>query len=116
MKSQQSRRWHRRNVPSQPVGNPLMKTLFAIPLLLASTTLHAREIPISTPAELKSALDSAQPNDTLILKNAIWSDPPIIITKGGDPNHPLTLKSQTPGKVLFTGKSAVDIKAPYVIL
>ena len=76
-------------------------------------TLCAREIPIANPAAL-TELASALPGDVVILKDGTWVDATIRVENGGSAENPLVIRAQTPGGVVLTGNSTLDIRAPYV--
>ena len=76
-------------------------------------TALAREISIASPAELKQ-LDAALPGDVVILKNGVWTDAHLTVTKGGSAESPLVIRAETPGEVVLTGTSHLKINAPHV--
>ena len=75
--------------------------------------LSAREIAIANPAELKQ-LASALPGDVVILKNGVWTNARINVTKGGSAEAPLVIRAETPGGVTLNGSSILELNAPYV--
>jgi len=88
-------------------------SVIALAAAFHSLSLSAREIPISNPAELKE-LGSALPGDVVILKDGTWADANISVQKGGSAESPLVIRAETPGGVVFTGNSTLNIRAPYV--
>ena len=80
----------------------------------APRTLAARELSAANTAELKSALDHAQPGDVLTLKNGTWLDAKIAVHRGGEPGKLLTIRAATPGGAVFAGASVLELNAPYV--
>lgn len=62
------------------------------------------DILVSTQTELTSALNAAQPGDSIVLKNGVWSN--LNVNKqnlAGTTNAPITIRAQTPGQVAITG-------------
>ena len=97
----------------------LLKTYFSFVLAIAlmtvlqTCTLRAREILISNPTEL-TELASALPGDAVVLKNGVWNDVHINVTKGGSADAPLVIRAETAGEVILEGNSNLKIDAPYV--
>ena len=87
--------------------------MVALSVALCGGTLSAREIPIANPTDLKE-LDSALPGDVVILKDGTWADASVCVQKGGSAEWPLLIRAESPGGVVFTGNSTLDIRAPYV--
>lgn len=83
-------------------------------LLALAAPLVAREIPIADPAALAKALKSAQPGDELVLADGEWRDAKLVFTGRGVDENPITLKAATPGKVILTGKSTLNISGEYL--
>ena len=75
--------------------------------------LLARDITISGPYQL-TLLETARPGDVVLLKNGNWKDVALSIGKGGEAGKPLEIRAESPGKVIFSGSSTLEISAPYV--
>ena len=71
---------------------------------------------ISTAAELTNAIKSAQPGDELVLRDGEWADTEIVFEAYGTPDAPITLRAQTPGKVILSGQSSLRIGGEHLIV
>jgi poly(beta-D-mannuronate) lyase len=98
-----------------------MKTLFHLALFtvaiwaaLGGETLRAREALVKTNAQLKAALDRAQPGDAVILAKGDWRDADIVVQKGGRSGSPVVLRAEVPGETILGGSSSLEINAPFV--
>lgn len=60
---------------------------------------------VSNLAELTQAMGTA---DTIVMADGTWQDTVIDLAAAG----PLTLRAQTPGKVLLTGRSSLSLNSP----
>jgi poly(beta-D-mannuronate) lyase len=77
--------------------------------LLAQTT-------VSIVTQLDTALNSANAGSTIILKNGIWKDLNLSVSKGGSSTKPVTIKAETSEGVSFEGTFKASINASYVVL
>ena len=89
-----------------------------LPLLLAFllANVSAKTILVSSLPELNNAIGNAQPGDTVILKDGIWTDCKIAIPCSGTENAPIVFKAQTAGKVLINGKSFLRIGGNNIVI
>lgn len=88
--------------------NRLAALVAAAVLLVPAYSTADQETIVSNLAELNQALGSAAPGDTIVMADGTWQDTVINLAVAG----PLTLRAQTPGKVLLTGRSAVALNSP----
>ncbi len=84
-------------------------------LLLISNALFAREYHVENANAIRIAMAIAQPGDTLTMTNGIWVDEDIDFKGHGTENNPILLRAETPGNVILTGKSRMDIDGSYLI-
>jgi poly(beta-D-mannuronate) lyase len=87
-------------------------------LFLQPSTIFAqrKEIIVSNSTELNSAILTAKPNDFIILKDGVWHNTEINFKAKANAANPITLKSQTAGKVIFSGSSKITITQPHLIV
>ncbi|MDM7957541.1 polysaccharide lyase 6 family protein [Blastomonas sp.] len=80
-------------------------------LLLASWAIpaHAESFFVSTQDEYAVAAQKLQPGDVVVLANGTWRDFEIVFSGTGAPDKPITLKSETPGKVIIAGRSNLKL-------
>ncbi|CAN5577566.1 hypothetical protein BH09PLA1_BH09PLA1_14280 [soil metagenome] len=66
--------------------------------------MHAGDILVANQSQFTSALNTAQPGDSIVLKNGVWSN--LNVNKqnlAGTRGAPITIRAQTPGQVAITG-------------
>jgi poly(beta-D-mannuronate) lyase len=88
-------------------------TLFA--LVLAIPAL-AKDIPIADAAAFAAAAQTISAGDTLILNDGTWADAQLKLHAEGTAEKPVTIKAQTPGKVIFTGTSRLSVGGSHIIV
>jgi poly(beta-D-mannuronate) lyase len=85
----------------------------AVALLLFAITgaLEARsgEIKADDPSALARAVKAARPGDTIVLADGTWRDAELVFSAKGEPGRPITLRAQTPGKVVLSGTARLRI-------
>lgn len=92
-------------------------------LLLAAGVLSvpaahagAAEILVSSAAQITAALATAQPGDTLVMTDGTWTDQYIQFATNGTAANPITLRAQTPGRVILNGTSRLDISGANLVV
>lgn len=97
---------------------PTSLTVLSISLLtiLYATPAWAAENPIANEAEFNQAIVSAQPGDTFVLGNGQWRDANLVFEGKGTALAPITLRAQTPGAVVLTGKSSLKMAGEYLVV
>jgi poly(beta-D-mannuronate) lyase len=66
-------------------------------------------------AEVTAALTLARPGDTVIMADGVWTDQFIKLVGSGTANRPITLRAQTPGRVILTGSSRLTISGSHLV-
>lgn len=99
----------------------LMRYLFLI--LLVSISLFGCQEPaskkgtlVNDATELKAAIENAQPGDEIILVNGSWKDVEIRFSGEGTASKPITLRAETPGKVIIEGESDLKLGGKYLVV
>lgn len=85
-------------------------------LLIFSNALFAREYYVHNANGIRKAMAIAQPGDTLTMAKSVWVDEDIDFKGNGTENNPILLRAETPGNVILTGKSRMDIDGSYLIV
>ena len=83
--------------------------------LLAFSAMAA-EHRVSSATEISKISPGLKPGDTVVLKDGNWQDQTILFDARGTSQNPVTLRAETPGKVVLTGKSSVKIAGEYVVV
>ncbi len=69
---------------------------------------------VSNAAELQDAMAQAKPGDHIIMANGVWKDIAINFVGKGEPDNPISLQAETPGKVFIEGKSYLKFAGEYL--
>src|SRR5215468_477040 len=93
----------------------MTKVIFLI-LLCATAVAPAADITVTDNTALKKAVKSLQPGDTVILSDGAWRDTEIKLIVDGSEDKPITLRAQTPGKVILSGKSRLSIGGKWLVV
>ncbi len=88
-------------------------TLFALALAIPAL---AKDIPIADAAAFVAAAQTINAGDTLILQDGTWADAQLKLHAEGTAAQPVTIKAQTPGKVIFTGTSRISVGGSHIIV
>ena len=95
-----------------------MRSSLVILLMTLGSSLaaFASERTATTADELRDALATAKPGDIVVLRDGEWKDLVIELKTGGVQNSPITLRAQTPGKVILSGSSWLRLGAPHIVV
>jgi poly(beta-D-mannuronate) lyase len=90
--------------------------LWAFGALAGSVHAYAADRLVSTPEAYSVAVRASVAGDTVILANGVWRDFEILFTGEGTAAKPITLRAQTPGKVVLSGKSNLRLAGRHLIV
>lgn len=90
--------------------------LWAFGALAGSVHAYAADRLVSTPEAYNVAVRASVAGDTVILANGVWRDFEILFTGEGTAVKPITLRAQTPGKVVLSGKSNLRLAGRHLIV
>jgi poly(beta-D-mannuronate) lyase len=82
----------------------------------AVTRTMAAEYRVSSAEAIGRLAGSLQPGDVIILADGTWKDQAIVFGGRGTAERPVTLRAETPGKVVLTGRSTVAIDGEHLIV
>lgn len=85
-------------------------------LFVSVGLLAAREIPVADGAALEKAFSEAQPGDTIVMADGTWKDAEILFRANGTAEAPVTLRPQTPGKVILSGESSLRFIGTFLVV
>ncbi len=93
-----------------------MKNLIAIFLLIivTSSMVYAKETLVSSAVEINTVMTTAQPGDTLVMKNGVWHNQNILFKGNGAEGDSILLRVETPGHVILNGSSRISIDGSYL--
>src|SRR4051812_26467112 len=86
------------------MGKANLSITLAANVLCAVSRAVAGDILVASQSQLTTALNTAQPGDSIVLKNGVWSN--LNVNKqnlAGTPAAPITIRAQTPGQVAISG-------------
>lgn len=81
-----------------------------------SRTARATDYFVTSVSQINTALQSAQPGDTVIMANGIWTNQDIEFNGFGTSANPLVLRAETPGQVILNGNSTLDISGDWLVV
>jgi len=96
-----------------------MKKIFLVfvsVLLFGSIDFLAQEVLVTDINEYNKAIKSAKPGYVIVLKNGIWEDVELNAYGNGVKGNPILVKAETPGEVIITGDSTLNIYGEFVIV
>jgi poly(beta-D-mannuronate) lyase len=77
---------------------------------------YAQDITVSNITEYNAALPKVNNGGTIILKNGEWKDTKLLAHGNGTREHPVIIKAETPGEVILSGDSGLNIYGSHVIV
>ncbi|MDF7798996.1 polysaccharide lyase 6 family protein [Pontiellaceae bacterium B1224] len=66
--------------------------------------------------ELNTAIDAAQPGDTILMQNGVWNSVVIDFDADGLLGQPITLRAEVDGQVSLEGASKLQIAGDYLVV
>jgi poly(beta-D-mannuronate) lyase len=88
----------------------------ALSLTAAVSFAEAREIPVAGLADFNQAVSQAAPGDAIVFKNGSYKDLRLDLKAAGTESAPITLRAETPGQVVFGGKSQLIIDGDWLVV
>jgi poly(beta-D-mannuronate) lyase len=84
--------------------------------LAGSVHAYAAERLVRTPEAFKAAVRASLPGDSVVLANGVWRNFEMVFTGEGTDAKPITLRAQTPGKVVISGKSNLRLAGRHLVV
>ena len=84
--------------------------------LYGSHRLPAADFLVHNAAEISTAVGQSQPGDTITMADGNWTNQNITFNDTGTAAKPITLRAQTPGRVLLNGTSKISIGGDYTVV
>lgn len=76
---------------------------------LCCTTAIAKDTLVKNVAEFDAAVKDADSGDEIVLANGEWRDAELVFRASDRQKRPITMRAETPGRVVLTGKSRLRI-------
>ena len=89
---------------------------FIVMILAVPVTSWAKDFLVKDQNEYKKAARKVGAGDTIILKNGVWENFQIKLAAKGKEGKPVTLRAETKGQVIITGKSNLRIAGEYIVV
>ncbi|MGB5738276.1 MAG: polysaccharide lyase 6 family protein [Woeseia sp.] len=93
-----------------------MKHLFLVLACLISCIATAKDVRVANQAEYRDALKRLGPGDTIVLADGDWRDFEVLFTGRGQEGKPITLRAETPGKVILSGQSNLRLAGEHLVV
>lgn len=93
-----------------------LAVLAGLGMLAGSIHAYAADRLVKTPEEYKAAVKASVAGDSVVLANGVWRDFEIVFTGEGTAAKPITLRAQTAGKVVISGKSNLKIGGRFLVV
>ncbi len=71
---------------------------------------------VRSQAEYQEAVRQLVPGATIVLANGVWKDFEILLAGKGTAEKPITLRAQTSGKVIISGRSNLRLAGEYLLV
>ena len=76
----------------------------------------AAEHPAASAQDIARLTPNLKPGDTVVLTDGIWTDQQITLDAAGTVEQPITFRAQTPGKVVLTGESRIEVAGKHLVV
>lgn len=77
---------------------------------------NSTSVLVSNMNELSEAISSAEPGTEIVMANGEWNDIQIRFIGNGTEDSPITLRAETPGKVIIQGQSDLKLGGKYLVV
>ena len=89
---------------------------FVLILTLVSCAQSGSAELVRTIEEFDKVVATLQPGDRVTLANGTWTDVELRFKAEGQPDKPIELKAEEPGKVIITGRSNLAISGTHLVV
>jgi Chondroitinase B len=84
--------------------------------LYGAAAARATDFLVHNASEISTAVGQSQPGDTITMADGTWTDQNITFNDTGSAAKPITLRAQTPGRVLLNGNSKISIGGNFTVV
>ncbi|WP_370235029.1 chondroitinase-B domain-containing protein [Henriciella sp.] len=77
---------------------------------------QSQAIMISSPKAFSEAVKAAAPGTDIVLADGVWLDFDAVVDAEGTAEKPITVRAQTPGKVVLSGQSSLRLAGSHIIV
>jgi poly(beta-D-mannuronate) lyase len=90
--------------------------LLSFLLFIFVSNIYSQEKIVANISEYNSAIKEAKAGDRIILKNGVWKDVKLNAFGLGTQENPIYVSAETPGKVIISGNSTLNIYGEYIVV
>jgi poly(beta-D-mannuronate) lyase len=94
----------------------LFKLITLAVVCVFTNNIMSQEKIASSISEYNLLIKNANPGDVIILKDGIWKDVKLNAYGKGEKENPIIIKAETPGKVIISGNSTLNIYGEHIIV
>ncbi len=106
----------RKNTSVYP-SNPFRAAFPWLPLLAVLAAPFAGAVTlVDSPNALRTAMTTAAPGDTFVVADGIYDNVYWLIVGEGTEEAPITIRAETPGRVISTGRSRMSIGGQHMVI
>lgn len=95
---------------------PTFALLPAFALAAALSISQAAETRVADAAAFEAAAKTARAGDVIVLQNGEWKDARLKLRASGTEDVPVTIKAETPGRVVLTGNSRLQLGGRFILV
>ncbi|MDO6597988.1 chondroitinase-B domain-containing protein [Oceanihabitans sp. 2_MG-2023] len=96
--------------------NIIQLTFITLFLFACNSDLKTKKNLVTDFNTLEKAINSAIAGDEIVLKNGVWKNAAIHFYGNGTKEKPITLRAETPGKVILEGQSFLHLGGQHLIV
>lgn len=85
-------------------------------IMVDNPARNNNSIRVNNPQELGIAVSKARPGDVILLKDKEWSNAAMQLNGKGTAAQPVIIMPETPGGVIFTGQSYLQLSGEYLVI
>lgn len=90
--------------------------LMGLSLFLLVNVAESRELLVENLEGFNNAVQTVLPGDEIVLRDGVWRDVQLVFKGVGTQTAPITLRAETPGKVILAGQSQLQIAGEYLVV
>ncbi len=84
--------------------------------LMSACADKQHQVIVSDLSEFNQAAGNVQPGTTITFANGDWNDVELRLEGKGTADQPITIKAETPGKVIISGQSNLAFSGEYIVV
>lgn len=100
----------------QTPRSPRSVLLACTALLVTATCAGAAAIVADSVEAARDGVAGLAAGDVLVIADGVYSDFQLVLEAAGEPDAPIALHPETPGGVILTGKSRLDMKGQWLVV